>query len=135
MAYIDWTPELSVSVKQIDEQHQRLVALVNDLHQAMKQGQGAQVLAETFTKLLDYTKYHFSTEEKLFEQYGYPRAKEHAAQHRDLEHQAAKLQADFDSGKVLVSVQVLEFLKEWVTKHIMGSDKAYSAFFNEAGLH
>ena len=40
----------------------------------------------------------------------------------------------FDEGKVLLSIDVIDFLKDWLINHIQGSDKKYGPFLNEKGL-
>lgn len=134
MAFVDWSTGLSVSVEQIDSQHQRLIAILNELHAAMKLGHGNDSLVVIFDELLEYTKYHFGTEEKLFDQYGYPEKAAHTAQHQALTKTATELQAQFNSGKVLISTKVLEFLKGWVANHILQADKAYTEFFHSVGV-
>ena len=121
MAFIEWTSALSVEIAEIDEQHQKLVALVNDLHAAMRQGRGADHLQKVFGELVDYT--------------GYPHEAEHKHAHEMLIKQVDELQKQFQNGELLVSVKVLNFLRDWVVNHIEGADKRYTEFFHGAGLH
>lgn len=128
MAYMEWDDSLSVGVPVFDQQHQRLVGYLNELHDAMRAGKGATVLSGILDGLAEYTETHFASEEEAFRKYGYPQTEEHVAEHRGLIEKVHNLQAEASSGKLLISVSVLGFLKDWVTNHISGSDKAYSSF-------
>jgi hemerythrin-like metal-binding protein len=134
MAFIEWTDTLSVGIPSIDTQHQKLVSLLNQLHEAMRNRQGKEILDSLFKELLDYTKYHFQAEETLFDAHGYPGAEMHKTQHRELIAEAERLQSQFESGELLISVKVLDFLKRWVAEHIQESDKRYQDFFLSKGI-
>jgi hemerythrin-like metal-binding protein len=134
MALITWTPELSVGVKDFDEQHQKLIALINRLHEEMRAGKAKEAIGKILQELLDYTDYHFGLEEKAFEKYGYPEAAEQKAQHR---HFIARIQDLIDkqkSGSLLVSVDALDFLNDWLVNHIQIHDKRYADFFKGKSL-
>lgn len=72
MAFLEWTPDLIVGIKPIDEEHESLVALLNILHAAMTAGADDRRLVEMFDDLMDSIEHEFATEESLFEQCGYP---------------------------------------------------------------
>jgi hemerythrin len=134
MALISWNQDLSVQVEQFDNQHKELVGLVNDLHDAMASGKGNTVLGKTLTKLIDYTKTHFAAEEKLMKQHSYPGYLSHKMEHDTLTRKALEIKTTFDSGKMVMSVELMNFLKDWLTKHIKGVDKKYGPFLNNKGI-
>lgn len=134
MSFINWDEKLSVNIKDIDWQHKRLVDLINTLHDAMKVGKGPDIMAKIFTELLDYTVYHFGTEEKLFQRYDYPDYAGHKKEHDDLTKQAIELKKKFDSNKLAITMDTMEFLQNWLKNHIMGTDKKYSSFLNSKGV-
>ena len=134
MALIQWSPALSVNVVEIDRQHQKLVAMINDLNDAMRAGKGKEVLGKTIAELLTYTATHFQFEEKYFAQYGYPDTAAHKKEHVDFAQKVTDFKKGFDGGTLGLSMQVMSFLSDWLQKHIQGSDKKYSAFFNSKGL-
>lgn len=134
MALIHWSDRFSVNIAEIDEQHQRLVATLNDLHEALRAGRGKDSLGSILNGLLAYAGTHFETEERYFAQYGYPDAEEHTREHAGFASQVSKFKTDFDSGRVSLSVEVMNFLMEWLTKHIEGQDRKYGPFLNEKGL-
>jgi hemerythrin len=134
MALITWTQDLSVQVAQFDSQHKELVGLVNDLHDAMASGKGNTVLGKTLAKLIDYTKTHFAAEEKLMQQHSYPGYLSHKMEHDTLTKKALEIKSKFDSGSMIISVELMNFLKDWLTKHILGVDKKYGPFLNNKGI-
>jgi hemerythrin len=133
MALITWNNSYSVNIQNIDNQHKKLVELVNLLHASMKEGKGKDVLDQIFVELANYTVFHFGFEEKLFAQYGYPDAGTHKRQHNDLKEQVNELQKKQKEGNVL-TIEVMNFLKQWLTEHIQGSDKKYTTFLNSKGI-
>ncbi|EGJ49683.1 bacteriohemerythrin [Desulfocurvibacter africanus] len=131
---LTWTATLSVGVREIDQQHVKLVDLLNQLYAAMKAGKGNNALVKILNELVDYTVYHFDHEEKLFAKYGYPQASAHAREHAVLKTKVSEFAAAFKTGKVQVTTGILNFLKNWVVNHIKGTDKKYSPFLNSKGL-
>jgi len=134
MALITWTDALSVNIKEIDTQHQRLFELMNKLHEAMKIGKGNDVLGGILGDLVKYTVVHFSNEESYLKRYDYPEYVQHKKIHDDLTQKAKALKASFDQGKQTISIDVLTFLKDWLNNHILKTDKRYSTFLNGKGL-
>ena len=134
MALIDWDNGMSVNVAEIDTQHKRLVELINELNEAMRNRTAKDVLKEIIDKLADYAAVHFSTEEGYFDQFGYPKAGPHRREHKAFVKKVADFQKGFEEGQLMLSIDVINFLKDWLLNHIQGVDKQYSAFFNENGL-
>lgn len=132
--FIEWGPQFSVGIQEIDEQHKRLVSMVNSLYKAFKEGTERQVIASILNGLVEYTVYHFGTEEKYFEQFGYPEAEVHKKIHADLTRKVLAFKEKFDEGKATVSIELLKFLKDWLTNHICITDKKYGPYLKEKGL-
>lgn len=134
MAFIDWKDELSVNIRMIDDQHKELIKLINELSDAMKVGKGKDVMGKVLSKLVDYTKMHFGTEERLFQTHGYPGYIAHKSEHDKLTKQVLDLKTKFDNGQSVITVEVMNFLKDWLQKHIIGTDKKYSSFLIGKGV-
>ncbi len=134
MALITWEDSLSVGVAEIDQQHQQLISLINQLYDAMKQGKGKDVAGKIIDSLIDYTVVHFQTEEKYFEQFGYPETESHKQQHAAFVQQVSDFKEGFVKGKIALSIDMMNFLSEWLQKHIKGSDQQYTQFFQANGL-
>jgi hemerythrin-like metal-binding protein len=134
MALFVWSEEYSVGVARIDQQHQGLVEIINLLHSEMLLGRGKHVLDVILDKLVDYTKIHFATEEKLFATHGYPQEAEHKGQHQALTEKVLAFQSDFKAGHAVISAGIMEFLRDWLIAHILKEDMAYRTFLVSKGV-
>lgn len=135
MAFINWNENLSVNVKGLDNQHKKLVGTINELHDAMKDGQSNKVLSKILFDLVAYTKTHFKSEEELFEKYHYPDKIKHKKEHDDFVNKVGQFMNEFNNGKKNISIEVMNFLNNWLLNHIKVSDKAYSSFLNNHGIY
>ena len=134
MATMSWKDEYSVGVAEIDAQHKKLIELINELDGAMSKGQGKEALEKVLGQLISYCAGHFALEEKYFDKYGYPDAADHVDKHNKMTAKVLALQKDFRAGKVTITFDVMDFLKKWLDKHIMGTDKKYGPFLNSKGV-
>ncbi len=134
MPLITWSDRLSVSVAEIDGQHRQLIAIINDLTEAIKKGKAQAAIGETVQGLIDYATQHFETEEKYFKQFDYPEAASHIEEHEEFMQKVAGFKTRPAMGQFSLSIQVLQFLGDWLITHIMGTDRKYSDFFNRHGL-
>jgi len=131
MAYLEWNDRLSVKVAEFDKHHQKLIDLINKLHDAMTDGLAKDVIGRTLLELADYTKYHFAAEEVRMKACGYQGLSDHKAEHDGFVASLVDFKAKFDAGNASsTSIKVLNFLRDWLVKHIQGTDKLYSEFFN-----
>ncbi|MCU7832335.1 MAG: bacteriohemerythrin [gamma proteobacterium symbiont of Lucinoma myriamae] len=133
MPLIQWNDELSVGINSIDEQHKKLINMINALNDALLSGQTKQVLSEIFDELAVYTVEHFDYEEELFARYGYSESQAHKNEHSALTEQVNNLQQKVKKGDFMISIEVMHFLKDWLTQHILKTDKAYAGFLKEKG--
>ena len=134
MAIMKWDESMSVGVAEFDRQHGVLIDLINQLSDAMSIGKGKDVLGGILVKLSRYTRHHFSAEEELFERYAYPEAQSHIQAHINLTRKVYELKNAFDSGKKILSLETMNFLKDWLNNHIMIVDKQYGPYFNSKGI-
>lgn len=134
MPLLTWKEDYSVNIKEIDDQHRKLVAMINELHDAMSERRAKEVLGEILKKLADYTVFHFSSEERLMRTNEYPEYEEHRGKHEKMTNKVLALQEELKQGKITLSMEVMDFLKNWLDKHILGTDKKYSAFLNSKGV-
>lgn len=134
MALITWTDELSVEIGEIDEQHKKLIGIINDLNNAMSKGKGKDAVEAILTDLADYTVEHFTREEGYFARFGYPGSLTHKREHKEFVAKVNQFQSDYKGGNVALSLEIMKFLKDWLQNHIMVSDKEYIRCFKENGL-
>lgn len=125
-----WTPNLSVGVTMIDEQHKKLFEKIDQLFEAGKNKQAKEYIAGLLDFLDAYTNKHFSDEENYMRSIHYP---EYAAQkkaHDDFIRQLAKLKNDYQSsgGSLLVILNANRMLSDWLTNHVSRMDKKIGEF-------
>ena len=124
----EWNNSYVTGIGSIDAQHQTLFQLAGKLHQAMTEGQGRAALGPILERLVQYTKAHFAHEERLMRLHDYPDLAAHRAQHEALTRQVSEFAAKFQAGNASITVQVLQFLRNWLVDHIKGRVMKYAPF-------
>jgi hemerythrin len=131
-SFVAWDEKYSTGIQLIDDQHKELLKLTNELFNSCKEGD--QSAGNTFRKILhstvDYVKYHFSAEEKIFENINYPLAAEHKRQHESFVKRVLEDAKSFEEGRHIVPINFAKFLKEWILTHIAIHDKQYADFIH-----
>lgn len=135
MSLITWSSTLEVGVTQIDQQHRKLVDMLNQLSDAMHNGHGKEILAKLLNDLVAYTVQHFSMEEQLMKTHRYPAEPDHKREHDDLKKPVGELQEKMKAGKITISIETMSFLKNWLNNHILASDKRLALHLNGVGVH
>jgi len=133
MAYLEWTSDLSVGMKDIDEQHKHFIGLINKTKEAVDAGAPRDAQKLIINDLLEYGRYHFETEEQYFEKFKYPDKEEHMAEHAKLLQGAIEFSNKFDAGES-VAPALLAFLKDWLADHLKKHDMKYSKYFKKKGF-
>jgi len=132
---IEWTDDLSVNIQEIDEQHKILVDLVNKLYKSIITQTEKNTVYDVLNELVQYTTIHFAVEESLMRIFDYPSYEEHKKHHEKLKKQVVDLQDKiWETTEDSISMELLHFLRGWLTKHIMKEDKRYVSFFLDKGL-
>jgi hemerythrin len=138
MALIAWNDRLKLGIAVVDRQHERLIGIINRLHEANLEGRSADVIGEIVDELIIYTATHFSTEEKYFAQFEYPDAEEHKLEHKALIEKVSAFADEFErapnSSKPALAAELLQFLQIWWRYHMMETDSKFVALFKERGL-
>ena len=135
MAFFDWSDELSVNIKEIDEQHKQLVTMMNILYDSMQAGEGNVVLGEILEGLVNYAVTHFATEEQYMTKYHFPQYAKHKAEHTAFATKIDELLQQYKVNPTALSIETGRFLKEWWRNHIMGTDQLYGPFLNDNGVY
>jgi len=133
---IVWNDSLSVGVDLIDRQHKSLIEKIAHLEDAIRTGQGPAEIVRTLDFLIDYTAYHFGTEEKNMRAYDYPELPAHIEKHKEFKKTLNDLAADFEeegaTQPLADSIETL--LMNWFVKHIKDVDNRFGAFLRENDL-
>ncbi len=132
--FMKWQDSFSVGIEEIDNQHKKLISMINSLYKAIKKGEGQKILKDILEGLVQYVDEHFGTEERYMEEYNYPGYLAHKKEHDKFTEQVLKVYQEFEQGKPVVTIDLMEFLKKWLKNHILGTDKKYAPFFKKHGL-
>lgn len=128
MPLISWKDKYETHIETLDEQHKKLVKMINELHDSMKSGASVEVCHKILKEVVEYTDYHFKSEEKLFQKHNYPDAIRHKKEHDDLRAKAIEHLNNYKEKPLSSSLEVMIFLKEWLNHHILEVDMKYSSF-------
>ncbi len=130
----EWKDEYSIGIDEIDGQHKQFIDLIASLYDAINQNKTAEVLGGVIDELIEYGFYHFSVEENYFKEFGYELAGEHAAEHRIFSQKITDLQKQYKNYEIEISFDLVDFLEDWLIKHIMSADRKYVACFRKHGI-
>lgn len=130
-----WDEKMSVGVKLLDDEHKVLIQLINELHDGIEDGHGTEKLGSILAKLFDYVKTHLSHEEEILVQNSYPELEDHLETHRSFIGRCNEIQQRYEKGRFeALSTDTMNFLKDWLYSHILGTDKRYQRHLNNAGV-
>ncbi len=133
MAVIGWKSIYETGIVALDNEHRSLIQEINRLYEAVRDKQGEAILVDILTMLEKYTVDHFQHEEKLMEEYHYPRLVEHQKIHQELIDEIQEFKKKNTSGAEDLARELLAFLRVWVLEHILKIDKEYGAFLESRG--
>lgn len=130
MPYIQWMDSFTVKVDVFDRDHKKLVEILNTLYDAIEERRSRENLDQILNELVDYTAYHFANEEEYMVKHNYPGLAAHKRTHGVFVDQVMEFKEKYEKGEATLDLKLMDFLKEWITNHILRLDRMYSAFFN-----
>lgn len=131
---IPWTKDLSVGIKEIDDQHQVFLKILNSLYDIIDSKKSAPELSSILDQLNAYTAFHFATEEKYFDKFNYEFSVEHKEEHKKLLSQVNDFNKRFAVEGENVLPELLNFLEDWLVDHLSTQDGKYKECFRKNGL-
>lgn len=131
---VNWTDTYSIGYSEIDNQHKKLVEMINVLYNAFSQGAVENVIKDILDEMIKYTDYHFKTEEKYFEKYAYSDAQEHIKQHKEFVLKVTEFYQEYNKGSETLTYEIMHFLRDWLLEHIKDSDRKYSSEFQKKNI-
>jgi len=134
MAYFVWQESYSVNIQKIDEQHKKLVSMIDQLYEAMATGKSDYVLEKLLADLIEYTTTHFADEEELLQKHEYSEYSVHEEKHNDFIQQICDFEKQYREGSITLSLKMSLFLQDWLTNHILKMDKKYAPFLIGKGI-
>lgn len=126
MAVFTWDSKYETGIEDIDDDHRKLVAVINRLFDAMSEDDATQVYGQMGV-VSQYIRKHFDREEQLMDQHGYPEAELHKKAHQDC--RTKFLGITEPNPKVLI-VKVSVFLHDWLHEHILTEDRKLFTFLS-----
>ena len=129
-----WKDSYSVGIAQLDDDHKKLIDLLNKFQTAYEYHTGEEFERKALSDLVDYTKYHFQHEEELLQEHAYPDFDAHKAQHVAMIAEVERFLKDYDARGHEALEGVAKYLQGWLINHINGTDKQYSAFLGGKGV-
>ena len=123
MTFFQWYDSYSVHIQKIDNQHKKLIELINYLYKAIQNGNTDKEIGIVLKELVGYTKYHFEDEEKIMAKIGYPELPAHKKAHQGLIDRLVQILKKLQKEENISSYELLNFMREWLTEHIIKSDK------------
>ena len=134
MALMSWRDQYSVGVETLDNQHQAMLRILNELHAASLRGKAQEVAGPLLRQLVALANEHFSTEERLMESTGFPGLAEHRAKHREMAGKIADLAFRHEKGDTTVYVPLLHLVRDYQTKHMQNEDQDYARWQRTRGV-
>jgi hemerythrin len=129
-----WQNNYSVFVKELDDQHKELIGMLNELYNAYLNNLHHEKIQHIISLMTDYANIHFATEEKYFKKFEYLDAELHICEHEEFMQKVMEFQVDYRQNNTVLTLQVIEFLRDWLNHHILEIDRKYISCFNKGGL-
>ncbi len=128
----NWNDTYSVGVREMDEQHRRLLGYIEALGDLLVTKDN-EMMHELLARITDYGQQHFEAEELLLERHGYPSLEAQRAAHETYIEWMAEI--NFRAiGQAVPLAEIHEYLRRWWTTHILGEDMRYKDFLNGRGV-
>lgn len=131
LRFVEWNETATIGVELIDDQHRRLTELINALGEDLKAIRSRDELQATLARLVDYTQFHFATEERLLELHAASQLERHRRSHQRLLEDLTSLAAGVDEQSMALTMR---YLQDWLFLHIEGADRALGEALNAQGV-
>jgi hemerythrin len=125
MAFYQWTDQIEIGITAIDDDHRKLVKLVNELHEDLARGHARNAPGKTLDELIKYTRAHFEREERMMQSAAYEGYEAHKSDHDALVARITEFRRDFLAGGAEEPVEFPGYLREWLDSHIQKADREY----------
>jgi hemerythrin-like metal-binding protein len=133
VALLNWKNDYSVGNAQIDADHHRLFDLINEFHYVFTHNRQLREIARVLNDLVKYSEEHFQREEEMMAAHDYPGLDEHREIHAALFETVFQLQSKFEQNAVKIESETIDFLRHWLTDHIVEHDTKFGRFLAVGG--
>jgi hemerythrin len=133
MRRLEWLPEYSVGVEELDAQHRSLHDTFNKMIEEQKEPYDAAKFSASLRSLIHYAYVHFATEEHHLTLAEFPGLKEHVIEHVGFIMKTMSLATKVDEGDQDHRIELLLYLREWFATHVLGADRKYIPYLAAKG--
>jgi hemerythrin len=135
MPFMEWNEKLSVGVAALDDDHKKLIEIINQLHDGIEAGHKKETLGAVLDHLEDFTSSHLPREEELLVQTLYKDAVMHKWEHANFVKQIQGVRARFTKApSAMLDLQLMSLLQNWMLTHLQGSDRKYVPHLKAGGI-
>ena len=132
---LEWNEKLSMSIPEIDAEHQNFILLVNKLNEAIVGRMDVEQIKYRMQSILIDAAKHFAHEEVLFKQWGYPDAEEHVKRHAEVVQAMNNIMGHFERGGVDYEwIDAGLKVKEALIMHLLHEDMKYRDYLYSSGV-
>ena len=134
MAAIVWDSKYSVGVKKIDRQHKKVISFINRIYNDGRLPDKAKI-DSVLVDLRNYIVTHFTFEEGILKKYNYPEYLEQKKGHNEFTEKFCEFQKTLLTTDKIVEINLFNFIWDWFSKHITGTDSKYTDFLQNKKIH
>ncbi len=134
MTVMIWKNVYSVGVVSLDNDHKKLIAMINELYFAMQNDSAQKVVNSIIGEMLLYAKEHMSQEEDYMREANYLGLLEHRREHETFIAKALELKQRSEEEGFVLSLEVIMYLTDWLNDHILETDMKYIDAFKAKGI-
>lgn len=131
---MQWNDKFCINVSEIDRQHQELFKKANLFIFSVKHGNGNKKVGQMLKDLVEYTRIHFRDEEEIMTKFNYPELIQHKELHHELIEAIVKVLKKIKSGQKYQPIELIRFLEDWLTHHIMEEDMKIGKFLKSHNI-
>ncbi len=131
MTFMKWDEQYAVHIRLMDDQHKRLFDMIDQFYLALHQKETQRAMSELLKGLTDYSLYHFHAEERMMSLNNFPLYAAHKNAHEKFIITIHEFRERFDNGKLLIPIEVAQFIKQWLSTHILMTDKHLGKFLQQ----
>ena len=133
MPKITWDESFSVNNEEIDNQHQKGIEIINELHDALiNEKEFGNIIEESLEAMVKYAQFHFSFEEEYMKKILFPDLINHVDVHSNFMSKLVKCQNEVQKGKIILYMDIMQELMNWLLGHILEEDQKYASFLRDS---
>lgn len=130
---VEKSQAMITGIEELDEQHHRIIDMLNEIFAAYQSEAKRAQIKEMLKMLIDYTSWHFSNEERYFDEFGFEETEAHKKSHAGFTNEVSKFSKAYDKRTEQFD-DFLQYVKHWIESHFTTDDQKYVALFKSKGL-